>query len=327
MNKKNSNKKIVLISIILFLTFIITAGFFWFRSLSKEESSVNTIEIPDTVTQEKVEVEPELIEVDAAGLEITNSLRNKLNLNMGFIWSDHLEALNQEIPVEIKEKNIKIESTKKNLIEYKNFPFEVKRLKDLVAKPEKPEKTNWLSFPNYNIEAPLVFASFQDFFEQDPSKPKNIVEFTKPIQEDKAEIARGNYESVPVQKLLRGGVVHLPFSTYPGELGHSFIVGHSSNFSSVESNYNTIFKPIERTSKPGDIFYIYDYEGRKMKFEIFEAIEILEADVNTAYRNFPNNEFPDKDRVVTLQGSILETVNGRLEPTKRWLTRGQLVLE
>jgi hypothetical protein len=58
-----------------------------------------------------------------------------------------------------------------------------------------------------------------------------------------------------------------------------------------------------------------------MKFKVFEAITIRAEDTEIAYKSFGDR------RVVTLQGSVLEIVNGFLQPTKRWLTRGELVLE
>lgn len=316
---KKTNLKITSILLGVLLVAVTVVGIFWLQSGSPEEPEV-VIDEPEIV-QEELE---EIIEMDLAGYEITRSLREVTRVNMGFIWSDNLLSLEQEIPVAVEDTTLEV-TAQELADQYENYPTEIDRLKDLIPAPEEPEKTNWLSMPDYDIEAPLIYGSFQDFFEQDPEQGKNIVNFSLPIQEDRAEVARGNYESVPVQRLLRDGVFHLPFSTYPGEFGHSFIVGHSSNFSVVQSDYNEIFKSIERTSQSGDIFYIYDFEGRKMEFEVFEAIEILEEDVATAYRTFPNSDFPDKDRVVTLQGSILENVGGRLEPTKRWLTRGQLV--
>lgn len=321
----NNSSKLIFIILGLMLVAVVVAGGFWLnnrgKSTAEEPVSTEEIIIEEIEPEEEEQVEPDLV-----GHKITSALRNITRIRMGFIWSDNLLSLNQEIPVKHDEQTL---STLESELspEYKAELTEKIRLRDLISVPEEVEKRNWLSIPAYNVEAPLIYASFQDFFEQDPDQSIGIVDFAKPIQEDRAEINRGNYESVPVQRLLKDGVVHLPFSTYPGELGHSFIVGHSSNFSVVQSDYNEVFKPIEKATKPGDIFYVYDFEGRKMKFEVFEAIEILEDDVTTAFRPFPNDDFPDKDRVVTLQASVLETVNGRLEPTKRWLTRGQLVVE
>jgi hypothetical protein len=323
--KLNLKFKIIFITIAVLLLTIVFVGIFWYQNSRTNQSSNNQPNLQTLEPAPKPQPEAKL-EVDLAGYKISKSLREITGVEMGFIWSDNLISLNQAIPVEVKANKIQV--TKEESATYTDLlDFTKPRLRDLISIPTEKTKTNWLSIPDYGVEAPIIYASFQDFFEQDKTKSENIVDFSKPIQEDKAEVNKGNYESVPVQRLLRDGVVHLPFSTHPGELGHSFIVGHSSNFSTVQSDYNEVFKPIERKTKVGDIFYIYDFEGRKLKFEVFEAISVSEEDVSTAYRTFPNSSFPDKDRVVTLQASILETVNGRLEPTKRWLTRGQLVLE
>ena len=118
------------------------------------------------------------------------------------------------------------------------------------------------------------------------------------------------------------GIVHIAFTADPGDIGNSYIVGHSSNFSSVKSDYNTIFKPIESVSKPGEEFILWDDCGRELKFKVFETLRIEEGDVNEAYKIYPDK------RVVTLQTSILTFVPGKgLTPTHRWLTRGELVME
>jgi hypothetical protein len=242
-----------------------------------------------------------MVTIDAAGQEITKKLQS-VGIDMGFISSENLESLNINFPINYTgERKVQVPE---------NTAIKTQPLSDLIKAPETAEKRNLLEYPKYNISAPIQYAVFEDIFERDGNGEIN---FNKPVDNNPIES--------PVQKKLQDGVVHLPFSPQPGEMGNSYIIGHSSNFSSVKSNYNFVFKPIERTSQPGEEFFIYDHTGRKLKFKVFEAKAIQENDVTESYKNFPNR------RVVTLQASILEKVNGKNVPTKRWLTRGELVVE
>jgi hypothetical protein len=66
----------------------------------------------------------------------------------------------------------------------------------------------------------------------------------------------------------------IPSVPVPGEIGNSYIVGHSSNFSSVISPYNEVFKPLVYNSKINDRFYVWDQNGRKLIFRVYENIEL-----------------------------------------------------
>jgi hypothetical protein len=190
-----------------------------------------------------------------------------------------------------------------------------KPLNNLIACPKNPQQLNYLRYGQYNINTPIVYSKLTDLFQANPDGTANT---SKPIEEDSSQGPLSN----PIQRLLVDGIVHIAFTSQPGEIGNSYIVGHSSNFTSVISDYNTIFKPIERVSKPGEEFTIWDSCGRELKFVVFETKDILEKDVNEAYKTFGDR------RVVTLQTSILEFVPGvGFYPTKRWLTRGELVIE
>jgi hypothetical protein len=208
----------------------------------------------------------------------------------------------------IKSLNAQIESTKS------------RKLDTLLKVPENPENKNLLLYPQYGITVPIKYTGLKDLFETD--EQGELLKDTEgkyvPIIEN---VARDGPLGVPIQKLLIGGIVHVGFTPLPGEVGNSYIVGHSSNFSSVPSDYNYIFQPLERKSQIGEEFTIFDKDGRKLIFRVFETVEVLEADTETAFK-----AFGDK-RVVTLQCSILEWVSGQgLQPTKRWLTRGELVI-
>jgi hypothetical protein len=279
--------------------------------ISKTKSvSSSSIVISSTLQRPKIE--------DKYGRKIT-SLLQKSGVDAGFVWETDIADLQQTVPF-----NHDFDETMD-----KKAPQQPKPLDEVIPAPETctdtapylsvKQKKNWLLYPKYDIEAPIQNGSFQDFYTSNQTTGE--VNLSRPIEEDKNAIARGNYESVPVQKMLKNGIVRLPITPAPGQVGNSYIIGHTSNFPQVVSKYNTIFKPIERTSKVGEEFYIWDHQCRKLKFVVFESLAIREEDVDTAYKNFGDR------RVVTLQGSILELVRGYLEPTKRWLTRGELVIE
>jgi hypothetical protein len=196
-------------------------------------------------------------------------------------------------------------------------------LDDLIPRPKNPDpgKINLLVYPKYNIRVPIVYTEPADFYYK---KSDGSIDYSRPI--DPSKLSAYESTQIPIQVKLRDGVVHLspeiyPTSVMPGEVGNAYIVGHSSNYNWVQSNYNEIFKPIEKRSQPGEQFVIYDRFGRELKFKVFETKLIEHSNTKEAYKLF------DYKRVVTLQTSVLTWNNGVLEPTHRWLTRGELVLD
>jgi Sortase domain len=226
------------------------------------------------------------------------------NQNLDFTTSSNINAL------EIQA------ATNNQISQNKRQPLD-----GIIRRPSNPQLKSFLTYGEYGINVPVVFSTLKDFFVTDSNGDfvKNEKGQYVPIEENKADIAAGNYTSVPVQVLLKDGIVHIAYTVEPGEIGNSYIVGHSSNFSTVISNYNRIFKPLEERSQVGQTFIIYDKYGRELHFKVFEVLKIDANDVNTAYKRF------DDRRVVTLQTSILDKVT--FEPTQRWLTRGELVIE
>ena len=165
-----------------------------------------------------------------------------------------------------------------------------------------------LKYDALGIESPIIYAKLNDVFQQDQN---GITDTNKPILEDASQ----GPLSTPIQRLLSKGIVHLPFTPNPGELGNSYIVGHSSNYASVKSDYNYIFKNLNK-AKIGDEFYLLESKNNeKIKLRIFEIEEIDGKDVEKAYKKFPDR------KVVTLQASIL--VDGA--PLKRLLVRGETI--
>lgn len=255
--------------------------------------------------------------IDKDGRKYTYLLQ-KSGINTGFVWSTDIRDLRQNQPF---SADINPELEKKLPIQPQPLEEVVPAPKNCSGDPNEHTKQvkNWLSFEKYGVETPILMSSFQDFYV--PDTKTSYISLDNPIEESQAEINRGNYLSVPVQRLLTQGVVHLPISPTPGQVGNSYIVGHTSNFPSIKSDYNRIFKSFEQKSQKGDEFTIWDHLCRKLKFKVFEAISILAEETDIAYKSFGDK------RVVTLQGSILEAVNGILQPTRRWITRGELVIE
>lgn len=196
-------------------------------------------------------------------------------------------------------------------------------LDDIISRPNKPDpgKINLLVYPKYDIRVPIIYTEPADFYYK---KADGSVDYSRPI--DPSVLSPYESTQIPLQVKLRDGVVHLspevyPTSVLPGEIGNAYIVGHSSNYNWVQSNYNEIFKPIEQRSQPGEEFIIYDQFGRELKFKVFDAALIRYDNTEEAFRLY------DDRRVVTLQTSVLTWQGGVLKPTHRWLTRGELVLD
>jgi Sortase domain len=184
-------------------------------------------------------------------------------------------------------------------------------LEEIIKKPEQGIKSSYLIYPKYRVQAPIQYGDFKDLFE---TRTEGGFNFNGKL------IDQNPIES-PIQQKLKDGVVHLGYTVQPGEVGNSYIVGHSSNFGTVKSDYNTIFKPLESKTEVGEDFLIYDRYGRELKFCVFENLKIEESDIAIAYKEFP------EQRVVTLQTSILGWKDGQLQATHRWLTRGKLCNE
>lgn len=184
-------------------------------------------------------------------------------------------------------------------------------LEEVVRRPEQGIKTSYLIYPKYRVQAPIQYGDFRDLFQTRAEGGFNF----------NGELINQNPIEAPIQQKLKDGIVHLGYTVQPGDIGNSYIVGHSSNFGSVKSDYNTIFKPLESKTEVGEDFMIYDRYGRELKFCVFEALKIEESDIATAYKEFSG------ERVVTLQTSILGWKNGQLQATHRWLTRGKLCNE
>jgi hypothetical protein len=260
---------------------------------------------PDNQVAQIIIKDGKTIYLNKTGQVITDLLRNA-GFDSGYISDQPFIDLNLPLPVEKKVETVEVSTQTPDEAVKLTLP---KPLGDIVQKPTNPQFKNFLRYPKYNINVPVIYSSFEDLFEKNPD---GTIDFSKPRDNDPIES--------PIQVKLRDGIVHMAFTPQPGEIGNSYIVGHSSNYSSVKSSYNTVFKPIESKSKVGEEFIIYDRFGRELKFRVFEAIRITAEDGAQAYKNYPDK------RVVTLQTSVLTLTRNGYQATHRWLTRGELIL-
>ncbi len=297
-SQEKKSKLGIIITTIILLASIGFAGYVWYTKFYTKNTEIK--ELVQTAQKQKVDKQDQSTKTiqDPTGESITDILK-KANLDLGFINSNNILEIQQNLPV------TQIDKTKVDLKNIPNRPT----LQGLVPAPKTAEQKNLLIWEKYNIKAPIQNASFQDIYQ---AKSDGTVDFTKFID--------NNPTSSPVQQLLTKGVVHLPFSPRPGEVGNSYIIGHSSNYNSVQSDFNKVFEPIEN-AQVGEEFIIFDHKGRALTFRVFESLAVPEADVKEAYKNM------DDKRVVSLQGSILETVNGQILPTKRRIVRAELVIK
>jgi LPXTG-site transpeptidase (sortase) family protein len=86
-----------------------------------------------------------------------------------------------------------------------------------------------------------------------------------------------NDEAV-IQKYLTKGVVHYDGTAEPGEVGNSFITGHSSNFWWIDGKYNYIFVNLDKL-KVGDQAIIY-HNGNKYVYEVRSRVTVVPTDVS-----------------------------------------------
>lgn len=244
---------------------------------------------------------------DVVGQVITEQLR-KIRIDAGFISSKPFIELGSPIKISEEDKSIiqNDSDTSSHTVSQQNKPL------DKIIPPERASSTlrNVLLYDKYKIRAPIIYTTFEDLFEK---REDGTFNFSRPLDADSIDS--------PVQRKLERGIVHLAYTPQPGELGNSYIVGHSSNYSWVNSPFNRVFAPIEEQSQPGETFVIFDRHGRELKFRVFETLKIRAGESDIAFKPFPDR------RVVTLQTSVLGMENGRLAATHRWLTRGELVVD
>ena len=300
-NTQKSNTTVKIIVNILSLVLIAIGGYILIQRfvLTPETQPVAAVqEVPEPPKVE--EVQKRTLLIDEAGIQLTRVLKQN-GFNMGFVGTGFLDDLGFEIPVKVDER---FRETKNELEFERLMPTP---LEDIVPAPANPVIRNKIVWPEYNIDAPIIYAEFSDIFQKDT---EGNFAFDQYVNNDPVDS--------PVQTKLKDGVVHLPFTPSPGEVGNSYIIGHSSNYSFVDSDFNLVFADIINNVSEGESFMVYDNLGRELEFKVIETKVLREQDVADAYIKF------DDKRTVSLQGSILEQTPEGILPTKRYLVVAEL---
>ncbi len=245
------------------------------------------------------------VKFDFTPQDIMDKLKaSRATFQSGFINTNTLKDLN--IPLPVPERIVEVTQKEAQLLKSKQG----KILDDIYPRPATATRKNFITIPDYNVNSPLVYSNFEDFFVK---RGDSTYDF------DAIQDLSNRFKS-PLQLKLRDGIVCLPFSPFPGELGNSYCVGHSSNYADVVSDYNEVLKPIEKKGKVGELIKVFDPYGRELTFKIFETEIIESAAAQKAYL-----PFPDHKRVITLQTSVVSTRNGITDVYQRWLVKAELV--
>lgn len=155
--------------------------------------------------------------------------------------------------------------------------FSLLNLPLIIAK-FKPVQTNLE--PEYTTTTELVRPEMEKSAALDPGEvipatttlvvPK--IGVTAPIM-----LPNSNQESV-IQENLRNGVVHYYGTAKPGEVGNSFITGHSSNYWWEKGSYNYVFANLNKLAI-GDQAKIY-HNGNKYVYQVKEVIVVDPTDTS-----------------------------------------------
>ena len=150
------------------------------------------------------------------------------------------------------------------------------------GKPQAEVKSepNFLVIENLGIKAPIMFAEKR--------------------------------EEKEYQKLLSGGVVHVPGTALPGETGNCFIFGHSSDFFWKPGKYKTVFALLPNI-KIGEKIILTDAKGEAHTYRVLESLSVNPDRTDLLAQ--ANNQ----QKILTLQTSWpLGTA------LKRWIVRAEL---
>lgn len=101
------------------------------------------------------------------------------------------------------------------------------------------QKPNELYIPNLEIRAPIVY------------------------------VANDSKDEATFQKALQNGVVHYPGTAPIGEVGNSYIFGHSSDFAFAPGEYKTVFALLPNLPKGAEIIVSND-KGKLFKYIVYE---------------------------------------------------------
>lgn len=79
---------------------------------------------------------------------------------------------------------------------------------------------------------------------------------------------------------LENGVAHIAGTAKPGEIGNTFIVGHSSNYPWAKGNYNHVFSLLDELVN-GDVITVY-YQNQNRDYKVIEKVIVKPDQVEIA---------------------------------------------
>lgn len=71
-------------------------------------------------------------------------------------------------------------------------------------------------------------------------------------------------------KKLEHGIAHYQGTALPGQIGNTFLFGHSSFLENASGDYKTVFEHLDKV-EPGDQIFVY-YEGNKYEYRVNEEL-------------------------------------------------------
>ena len=259
------------------------------KSANSSSSSSNNSTFAITISQEKKSAKPsdketeKLEQVLNAELKTRRKSANpKCSIECEFEW--YMGWVSVEA---MKSNNVNIPKFDPKDTGFDKIPDTL--LDNLIPAPEDAtkgackDKKDYLWYDAQKFEVPIIQTALEDMFAKNDDGTLNYSQVVSKNFEDFADAG-------PIQKKLRGGVVHLAISPQPGNVGNAYISGHSSNNVDTKipenNKYNEIFKSVEQGAlgkpgaKIGEKFIICDYKGRKLQFNVFEAKIYKEYETN-----------------------------------------------
>lgn len=138
------------------------------------------------------------------------------------------------------------------------------RFRQAVAGEKNSMEPNYLLIPSLGIQVPVVYSSENS---------------------DKA-----------FSKALQNGVVHYPGTALPGELGNSYIFGHSSDYPWKPGNYKTVLALLPKISLNEQIL-VSNPSGAVFRYRVTKTQVVAANDVSWLDQN------NYQSRILTLQTS------------------------
>jgi len=85
-------------------------------------------------------------------------------------------------------------------------------------------------------------------------------------------------DEATIQKYLQKGLVHYYGTAQPGEVGNTFITGHSSNFWWIEGKYNYVFVNLDKLVTNDEVI-IY-HQGNKYVYQVTGKVTVSPSDTS-----------------------------------------------